>query len=195
LALLSVAHFYRVLGYAPQGAFLLFGVAFGLVLQRSRFCFVRAFREPFVSGEGIHTRAMALALTLNLIGFSILKATDLKDSTDWVFPSFWLGALLGGTLFGAGMAIAGGCGAGSIWRAGEGQVKLWVAVFFFAVGASITRLFLARAGLLGELGSAIFLPDLAGWAGAMWSVVALMALWYLLSAWNESRKSVGLLKF
>jgi hypothetical protein len=25
--------------------------------------------------------------------------------------------------------------------------------------------------------------------------VALMALWYLLSGWNESRKSVGLLKF
>jgi uncharacterized membrane protein YedE/YeeE len=195
LALLGAAHFYRMLGYAPQGAFLLFGVAFGLVLQRSRFCFVRAFREPFVSGESVHTRAAALALTLSMIGFSILKATDLKDSTDWVFPSFWLGALLGGSLFGAGMAIAGGCGAGSIWRAGEGQVKLWVAVFFFAVGASITRLFLARTGLLGELGLALFLPDLAGWGGAIWSVVALMALWYLLSGWNESRKSVGLLKF
>jgi hypothetical protein len=74
-------------------------------------------------------------------------------------------------------------------------VKLWVAVFFFAVGASITRLFLARAGLLGELGFALFLPELAGWGGAIWGIVALMALWYLLSSWNEQRKSVGLLKF
>jgi len=194
LALLGSAHFYRVLGYAPQGTFLLFGVAFGLVLQRSRFCLVRAFREPFMSGESVHTRAAALALTLSMIGFSILKATDLKDSTDWVFPAFWLGALLGGSLFGAGMVIAGGCGAGSIWRAGEGQVKLWVAGFFFAVGASITRLFLARAGLLGELGLALFLPDLAGWGGAIWGVVALMALWYLLSAWNEQRRSAGVIK-
>jgi len=40
-----------------------------------------------------------------------------------LFGSFSLGALLGGSLFGAGMVIAGGCGAGSIWRAGEGQVK------------------------------------------------------------------------
>jgi uncharacterized protein len=195
LALLSVAHFYRVFGYAPQGAFLLFGVAFGLVLQRSRFCLVRAFREPFISGESVHARATALALTLSTIGFSILKATDLKDSTDWVFPSFWLGALLGGSLFGAGMAIAGGCGAGSIWRAGEGQVKLWVAVFFFAIGGSITRLFLARAGLLGELGSALFLPDLAGWGGAIWGVVALMIFCYLLSSWNEQRKQASALKF
>ena len=191
LALLGAAQFYRVLGYAPQAAFLLFGVAFGLVLQRSRFCLVRAFREPFMSGESVHTRAAALALTLSMIGFSILKATDLKDSTDWVFPSFWLGALLGGSLFGAGMAIAGGCGVGSIWRAGEGQVKLWVAGFFFAVGASITRQFLARAGLLEELGSALFLPDLAGWAGAIWGVVALMAVWYLLAGWNEQRKRFG----
>jgi len=41
----------------------------------------------------------------------------------------------------------------------------------------------------------LFLPNLLGWAGAIWGVVALMAQWYLLSGWNESRKSVGLLKF
>ena len=64
-----------------------------------------------------------------MIGFTILKATDLKDACEWVFPSFWLGALLGGVLFGIGMVIAGGCGAGSLWRAGEGHIKLWVAVF------------------------------------------------------------------
>ena len=40
----------------------LFGVTFGVVLQRSRFCLVRAFREPFVSGESEHTKAAALAL-------------------------------------------------------------------------------------------------------------------------------------
>jgi hypothetical protein len=126
-----------------------------------------------------------------MIGFAILKATDLKDATEWVFPSFWHGALLGGALFGAGMVIAGGCGTGSIWRAGEGHVKLWVAVFFFAVGASMMRLLLVRAQLLGELGAAIFLPDLVGWQGAGWSVVAVMLIWYLLAGWNEQRKRSG----
>jgi uncharacterized membrane protein YedE/YeeE len=194
LVLLGSAHFYRVLGYAPQAAFLLFGVAFGLVLQRSRFCLVRAFREPFMSGESVHTRAAALSLTLSMIGFSILKATDLKDSTDWVFPSFWLGALLGGSLFGAGMVIAGGCGAGSIWRAGEGQVKLWVAGFFFAVGASMMRQFLVRTDLIRQLGSAIFMPNVIGWAGAVWGVVVVMALWYLVCGWQEQHKQAGIFK-
>jgi uncharacterized membrane protein YedE/YeeE len=187
-SVIGVAFLYRALGYTALATFFLFGAAFGVVLQRSRFCLVRAFREPVMSGESEHARAAALALLLSMIGMSILKATDLKDATEWVFPSFWLGALLGGGLFGFGMVIAGGCGAGSIWRAGEGHVKLWAAVFFFAVGASMMRSLLVRAGLTGSLGSALFLPNLVGWANAVWSVVALMAIWYLLAGWNEQRR-------
>ena len=195
LALLGVGYFYSRLGHSSLGVFLVFGVAFGVVLQRSRFCFVSAFREPFLSGQSEHARAAALALFFSMIGFSILKSTDLKDATEWVFPSFWTGAFIGGTLFGVGMVIAGGCGAGSIWRAGEGHVKLWVAVFFFALGASMMRWWLVGTELIKQLGSALFLPNVLGWAGALCGVVALMALWYLLSGWNESRKSAGLLKF
>ena len=195
MALLCAGYLYGQLGHRPLAVFLLFGVAFGVVLQRSRFCLVSAFREPFLSGQSEHTRAAALALILSMIGFSILKATDLKDASEWVFPSFWSGALFGGALFGVGMVIAGGCGAGSIWRAGEGHIKLWVAVFFFAIGASMMRRWLVSTELIRQLGSAMFLPNFIGWATAIWGVVALMALWYLLSGWNESRKSVGLLKF
>ena len=108
-----------------QGVFLLFGVVFGVIFQRSRFCLVRAFREPFMTGDAEHTRAAALALAVSTLGFAILKFADLKDKGDWVFPAPGLGALAGGTIFGVGMTLAGGCGAGSIWRAGEGQVKLW----------------------------------------------------------------------
>lgn len=147
-----------------------------------------------MSGESNHTRAAAVALTLSMIGFSILKATDLKDATEWVFPSFWLGGLFGGSFFGLGMVIAGGCGAGSIWRAGEGHMKLWVAVFFFAVGASMMRLMLVRTELLGKLGTAVFLPNVIGWGAAIWTVVLLMSVWYLLSGWNEQRKQADVLK-
>ena len=194
-AILGAGYCYRQLGHQLLAVFLFFGVAFGVVFQRSRFCLVSAFREPFLSGQSEHARAAALALTISMIGFSILKATDLKDATEWVFPSFWFGALSGGMFFGVGMVIAGGCGAGTIWRAGEGHVKLWVALFFFAIGASMMRRLLVSTELIRLLGSGWFLPNLIGWTSAIWLVVALMALWYLLSGWNESRKSVGLLKF
>jgi uncharacterized membrane protein YedE/YeeE len=195
LALFGAGYLYGQSGHRVLGVFLFFGVAIGVVFQRSRFCLVNAFREPFLSGRSEHTRAAALALILSMIGFSILKATDLKDATEWVFPSFWSGALFGGALFGVGMVIAGGCGVGSIWRAGEGHIKLWVAVFCFAIGASMMRRWLVSTELIRQLGSAMFLPNLIGWTSAIWLVVALMALWYLLSGWNEERKSVGLLKF
>jgi uncharacterized membrane protein YedE/YeeE len=183
LLFLSMA--YNSLGHTRLAGFLLFGVAFGILFQRSRFCLVRAFREPFMTGEGDHTRATALALIVSMVGFSILKFTDLRDARDWVFPSFWLGSLLGGLLFGIGMVLAGGCGAGSIWRAGEGHVKLWVAVAFFAISASVTRLVLAQSQMLQKLGTAIFLPSLLGWGGAMSVIVVIMTAWFLFAAWNE----------
>ncbi len=192
LMLLPLPFLYSRLGYAPQAGFLLFGVAFGMLFQRSRFCLVRAFREPFMTGEADHTRAAALALTLSMIGFAILKAMDLKDAKDWVFPGFWTGGLVGGLLFGIGMVLAGGCGAGSIWRAGEGHVKLWVAVAFFAGGGSLSRLILAQTQLLQKLGTAVFLPNLIGWEGAISLVVALMVSWYVFATWNERSRKFSL---
>jgi uncharacterized membrane protein YedE/YeeE len=195
LALLITAGFlYRLVGHMPLATFFFFGLAFGIVFQRSRFCLVNAFREPFLSGESVHARAAALALTLSTIGFAILKATDLKDPSEWVFPSFWLGSFVGGSLFGLGMVLGEGCGAGAIWRAGEGHVKLWVALCFFAVGASLTRLVLVRTDWIRRLGAPVFLPSLLGWPGALSSIVVLMVIWYLLSAWNEQRRSAGVLQ-
>jgi hypothetical protein len=192
LTLLLLPFAYNRFGYTPQAAFLLFGVAFGLIFQRSRFCLVRAFREPFMSGEADHTRAAALALVVSMVGFSVLKFTDLKDKGDWVLPGFWLGALVGGLLFGVGMVLAGGCGAGSIWRAGEGHVKLWVAVVMFALGTSLMRQALAPGEWLRKLGTAVFLPNVIGWGGAMALVAVVMAAWYLFASWNEATKRFSL---
>src|SRR5438552_6972334 len=87
---------YTRAGYGTQSVFLLFRSAFGVIFQRSRFCLVRAFREPFMSGDAEHTRAAALALVVSMLGFAILKFTDLKDKGEWVFPAAGLGSLAGG---------------------------------------------------------------------------------------------------
>jgi hypothetical protein len=184
MVLLAVVGYART-GYGPQGIFLLFGLAFGVVFQRSRFCLVRAFREPFLTGDAEHTRAAALALVVSMLGFAILKFTDLKDQNEWVFAAAGVGSLAGGLAFGIGMTIAGGCGAGSLWRAGEGQVKLWVAVLFFALGASLARLVAAQTGILNKLGAAVFLPSTLGWGGAIVAIVAIMVAWAMVASWNE----------
>jgi uncharacterized membrane protein YedE/YeeE len=193
LLVLAAPLVYGHWGYVPQGIFLLFGAAFGFVFQRSRFCLVRAFREPFMTGDGEHTRAAALAVVLSMLGFAILKFTDLKDRGEWVFASAGPGALAGGLLFGFGMTLAGGCGAGAIWRAGEGQVKLWVAVACFGLSASLARLILQETGTLTRLGWAIFLPSALGWGAAIALVVAAMAAWAAFATWNEASQKFSLL--
>jgi uncharacterized membrane protein YedE/YeeE len=194
IALLALSFVYARGGYHAQGVFLLFGVVFGVVFQRSRFCLVRAFREPFMTGDAVHTRAAALALAVSMLGFAILKFADLKDKGDWVFPGAGIGALAGGTLFGVGMTLAGGCGAGSIWRAGEGQVKLWAALVTFALGASLARLALVQAGALPKLGWAVFLPSVLGWGGAILVTLTVLAVWALLATWNEDARVVSALE-
>jgi uncharacterized membrane protein YedE/YeeE len=186
--LLATPFVYSRTGYVAQGVFLLFGITFGVIFQRSRFCLVRAFREPFMTGDAEHTRAAALALVISTLGFAILKFTDLKDKSEWVFPAAGAGALVGGLAFGVGMTLAGGCGAGSIWRAGEGQVKLWAAIACFALGGSLTRLVAVETGLLRELGAAVFLPSAIGWAAAIGLVVLVMAAWALGATWNEEHR-------
>lgn len=194
LSVVLIAGGYLYFGHGRLAVFLSFGVLFGIILQRSRFCLVNAFREPFLSGRSEHARAAASALLFSMLGMAILKAGDLKDAGEWVFPSFWFGSLLGGTIFGFGMVLAEGCGAGTLWRAGEGHVKLWAALVCFALSASLTRFFLVSTDRIRQLGGAYFLPDLLGWPAALISVAALMLTWYVLAAWNEERRQIGVLK-
>lgn len=192
VALLALPFVYAQAGHGPRGLFLVFGAAFGFIFQRSRLCLVRAFREPFMTGDGEHTRAAALAIVVSMLGFAILKFTDLKDKGEWVFPAAGAGALLGGLIFGIGMVLAGGCGSGSIWRVGEGQMKLLAAVITFALGASLSRMALTASGLQQKLGAAVFLPAWLGWAGAIFLVIAVMAAWAAFATWNEESERFSL---
>ena len=192
VAVLALPFLYAQAGHGPRGLFLIFGAAFGFVFQRSRLCLVRAFREPFMTGDAEHTRASAVAIVVSMLGFAILKFTDLKDKGEWVFPAAGAGALLGGLIFGIGMVLMGGCGSGSIWRVGEGQVKLMVGVLTFSLGASMTRLALASTGLQQKLGIAVFMPAWIGWAGAIFLVIAVMAAWAAFATWNEATERFSL---
>ncbi len=184
----ALAFLYDGLDYTTRAGLLGFGLVIGIIMQRTRFCFVRAFREPFMTGHADATRAVALAVVISTLGFTYLKWADFKDWEVFVRDSFWLGSLLGGFIFGVGMSLAGGCASGALWRAGEGHVKLWVAVACFALSASYFREWLVESGRRDRLGEAVFLPDYVGWEMGVGAVIVLMAVWYLCMTWNERRQ-------
>ena len=181
---------YDELDYSIRSGFLIFGLVIGIIMQRTRFCFVRAFREPFMTGDGGASKAVALAVIISVIGFSILKWSDMKDWESQVFAGFWFGSLVGGIIFGIGMSLTGGCASGTLWRAGEGHIKLWIALIAFALSGSYFREWLAISGWSMKLGEPLFIPDLIGWKMGVFSICLLMLVWYLIVSWNEATRKL-----
>jgi uncharacterized membrane protein YedE/YeeE len=183
---------------ASRAILVLAGFLIGFVMHRSRFCVARAVREPFMTAEGDMTKAVILALALGIPLASLVFQAKLLDPYVAIPPRFWLGSLAGGVVFGVGMVFAGGCGTGSLWRMGEGHLKLWVAVFFFAWTGSIVSALFHKAGwsvaemnldMLEEspLGIQAFFPVmLDGWGWTYLITGAFLLVWYLLVRYNES---------
>jgi uncharacterized membrane protein YedE/YeeE len=183
---------------SSRAIIVLAGFAIGFIMHRSRFCFARAIREPFMTAEGDMTKAVILALAIGIPVASLMFQAKLLDPYVAIPSRFWLGSLLGGVAFGLGMVFAGGCGSGSLWRVGEGHLKLWLAVFFFAWVGSTTSALFHQAGwtvaemnldLLEEspLGIQAFFPAMFdGWGWTYLATGVCLLSWYLLVRYNES---------
>ena len=189
-----------------RGLIVLAGFAIGFIMHRSRLCFARAFREPFVTGEGEMTKAVILALAIGLPLAALLFQKKVIDPYVAIPATFWIGSLLGGLVFGIGMVFAGGCASGSLWRMGEGHFKLWVSMFFFAWGGSTASALFKKLGLTvidetnleswerTRLGFQAYLPDMLGsWGWTLLISGALLLLWYALVRYNESTEKFTLM--
>jgi hypothetical protein len=185
LGTLVSASIYNQYDYTTIGGLLLFGMLFGIVLQRSRFCFVRAFRDPFMTGDASIAKAIVISILIGAVGVAILKWNGFRAQSLYVVPTFGWGSLVGGLIFGIGMVIAGGCGSGTLWRAAEGHLKLWMALISFALTNSLMNVFLEETGLKDRLGAQVFLPGVLGWQGAFLAIALVLFLWYLVLSWNE----------
>ena len=180
-----LAYMYSKRAFNSLGGLLLFGMAFGLVIQRTRFCFVRGFRDPFMTGEGVMARAIVVSLLISIVGFAIIKWNGFQGEDAYVTARFWLGGLAGGVIFGMGMVVAGGCGSGTLWRVGEGHVKLMCALVTFSLVGSLFSKFLRATGLIKKIGLSVFLPQSMGYVWAFLLLLAVLVAYYLLVTWNE----------
>ncbi|MBU0498893.1 MAG: YeeE/YedE family protein [Gammaproteobacteria bacterium] len=182
------------------------GFAIGFVMHRSRLCFARAFREPFMTAEGDMTKAVILALAIGIPLAALLFQEKNIDPYLAIPATFWLGSLLGGLIFGIGMIFAGGCASGSLWRMGEGHAKLWVAIFFFSWMGSIASAVFKKLGITAEdltnvedysitgIGYQAYFPEITGaWGWTLLISGGLLLLWYALVRYNESTEKFTVL--
>ncbi len=193
--IIGASLFYKTSGVLTW--FAIIGLLLGLICQRSRFCVTRSFREPFMTGESEAPVAIMAALAVGLFGFTVIKYMGINSgfpggvravATTWVNPNFWLNGLIGGTIFGIGMVIAGGCAVGTLWRMGEGQIKLWFAGLGFTLMAPISVKFIAPWFLHilpDSAQKAVFLPDSLNYWGAVLLLSVILIFWYIFVKWNE----------
>lgn len=186
---------------ATLALMLLAGYGIGFVQHRARLCFARAIREPFMTAEGLMTKAMIVALVVGTLFGSVLLQKGAIDPYSAISTRFWIGSLSGGVIFGIGMVLAGGCASGALWRIGEGHLKLVVALFFFAWIGSIASAVLGKLGLtnaeidldfmdgmveFSALGYQAWLPQmLGGWSWSYVATGALLGIWWALVRYNE----------
>ncbi|MGE7601659.1 YeeE/YedE thiosulfate transporter family protein [Peribacillus sp. NPDC097675] len=113
------------------------GLLLGFVLQRGRFCVVGAYRDLLIARDGRMFLATFIVIAIQSIGVYALRDTGVIQFGNDGFP--WLGTILGGFIFGVGMVLAGGCATGTWYRAGEGMIGSWVALFGYMLGAAMTK--------------------------------------------------------
>ena len=82
------------------------GFAFGYALQRGRFCMNSAFRDILLARDLTLLRAYFLALLIQMVGVRAMASLGWFELN--VTPFFWQATLLGGFVFGLGMAFSGG---------------------------------------------------------------------------------------
>ena len=187
---LGIAHSFNNGGNKVLVCYVLIGLFFGFVCQRSRFCIVRALREPFMTGESSASIGVMAGILVSMFGFAVIKFMGSGTPIEmiWVWPHFWLPAIIGGIIFGIGMTLAGGCIVGSLWRAGEGQIKLWASLVGLIIAMPLTAKYIAAplyAALSPGMKQQVFLPHKIGYGGSILLFLLIILLWYLFVKWNE----------
>jgi hypothetical protein len=167
----------------------------GYAMQRGRWCMVQGFREPHMTGDCTLAKSVMLSIVIVAIGAAVLKYSvpmraegeAVLSTAYYVRGTFGWGGVVGGFIFGLGAMFAGGCGSGTLWRVGEGQVKLMMVVPFFSITSSImTAWFRDREFEAdGFLGSYVYMPEALGYGPTLLIISGIMIVWYLVVTWNE----------
>jgi hypothetical protein len=117
------------------------GLAFGATAQRTNFCTMGAISDMVHLQDWRRFRAWLLAIAVAILGSQALYAAGAVDLSKSIYLTRnvgWLGAILGGLMFGFGMTLAGGCGNKTLVRIGAGNMKSLVVAIVLGIFAYMT---------------------------------------------------------
>lgn len=122
------------------GGFII-GLVFGAVAQRTNFCTMGSISDLVLMGDGRRFRAWLLAIAVAIIGTQALYFAGSVDINKSIYLSAnlgWLGAIIGGAMFGFGMTQTGGCASRTLVRLGGGNLKSLIVIVVLGIFAYTT---------------------------------------------------------
>lgn len=105
------------------------GISLGAAARWTQFCTLGAIADAVIIGDQRRLRAWGLAIAVSITGTQLLHMAGIVDIGQSIYLSQnfnWLGAVLGGLMFGVGMALVGTCGFGTLIRLGGGDLRALV---------------------------------------------------------------------
>ncbi|MCH4170758.1 MAG: selenium metabolism membrane protein YedE/FdhT [Lactobacillus sp.] len=112
---------------------LVFGLAFGFLLEKGQVCFTSAFRDLWTAGRTNMTKAIIVGMLVSTIITYFFIHSGIPAKIMWAGPN----VVIGGFVFGIGIVIAGGCETGWMYRAMEGQVHYMLVGVGNIIGAML----------------------------------------------------------
>lgn len=156
------------------------GVACGVTLYHAAFGFTTAYRRLLLDREGAGVRAQLLMLAAATLLFApVLAAGGAFGATaTGAYAPVGLQVAIGAFAFGVGMQLGGGCGSGTLYAAGGGNVKMLATLAAFCAGgfwASFHMDWWQRLPGAGE----VVLGTMLGWPAAVLIQLVVLAMLYV----------------
>lgn len=117
------------------------GALLGLAGQLGRFCTLGAIEDALYGHDWTRLRMWSLAIGLSIAGAFTLMELGWFDAADSIYAAgAWYPAasVVGGLMFGYGMALAGNCGFGALVRLGGGELRSLLILIVMGVSAYMT---------------------------------------------------------
>ena len=117
------------------------GILLGLAARLGRFCTLGAIEDYVYGGSDLRLRMWVLAIGTAIFGsFALTAFGAVTPEASFYLSLGWspVATIVGGLVFGYGMAMAGNCGYGAVARLGGGDLRSFVIVVVMGIAAYAT---------------------------------------------------------
>lgn len=178
-----------------QALLFLTGVGFGIALLHAAFGFTGGWRDFIRSRKSLGIRAQIFLVAISsILFFPLIAGVFPAIEVNSAMGQVGISVLVGAFIFGIGMQLGGGCGSGTLFTVGQGQVDMLITISFFIVGATLGSAHLEWWLSLANLGKVSVIDNL-GWLPALSLQLFILFILYRLVSHMEVKRQSELESF